>query len=347
MTYRTPERPPNIKPIPSGISRPVWSVMIPTFNCFGYIKEAIESVLEQDPGEELMQIQVVDDCSTDGDVEELVKQIGKGRVLFFSQEINQGSLRNFETCLNLSKGERIHLLHGDDRVKMGFYEEINYLFQNYPETDAAFTNFMYIDGRSRVANIKNAPLLTKPGTIPDFLFLISSYQRIQPPCIVVKRSVYESIGSFFAVHFGEDWEMWTRIAAKYQFAYSPKYLAQYRVGHGIGISHDCFLHGENISEIKKVIEIIQNYLPLEKRKKYKNYASAYYALYCIKVANSLLLKNKKAAFFQIKGAWDLSKGFKTSFWIIRFYLMYILRFKQIENKLRSKEKKENVHEIFT
>src|SRR5882757_10660601 len=104
MIIRTPEFPPTIAPIAAGDNPTVISVMIPTYNCIGFIKEALESVLVQDPGAEIMQIQVVDDCSTDGDVEALISEIGRGRVLFFRQNYNTGSLRNFETCINLSRG---------------------------------------------------------------------------------------------------------------------------------------------------------------------------------------------------------------------------------------------------
>jgi hypothetical protein len=54
----------------------------------------------------------------DNNIEELVKKVGKGRVSYFRQKKqNVGSLRNFETCINRSRGKYIHLLHGDDRVK--------------------------------------------------------------------------------------------------------------------------------------------------------------------------------------------------------------------------------------
>jgi hypothetical protein len=49
--------------------------------------------------------------------EELVKKVGKGRVSYFRQKQNVGSLRNFETCINRSRGKYIHLLHGDDELK--------------------------------------------------------------------------------------------------------------------------------------------------------------------------------------------------------------------------------------
>src|SRR4030095_719842 len=140
-----------------------------------------------------------------GDVEALVRDTGKGRVLFFRQDLNRGSLRNFETCVNLSKGKYVHLLHGDDRVEFGFYKELTELFYNHPEAGAAFTNYIYIDHKGHPIDITNAPLLNHPGIIPDFLYLIAKHQLIQPPAIVVKRAVYETLGSFYAAHFGEDW----------------------------------------------------------------------------------------------------------------------------------------------
>ena len=126
---RVPQRPPVIAPVKDGVQRTLWSVMIPVYKGSHYLKETLEAVLQQDPGPEKMQIEVVDDCSTDADVAQLVLQIGKGRVDYYCQPVNVGSLRNFETCLNRSRGHFIHLMHGDDRVKQGFYKEMEILFE--------------------------------------------------------------------------------------------------------------------------------------------------------------------------------------------------------------------------
>src|SRR3712207_3896442 len=103
---RIPSSPPQILPV-SIADTPLWSVMIPVYNCSAFLEECLKSVLVQQLPENDMQIEVIDDASTDADVEALVKQIGKGRVKYFRQKENLGSLRNFETCINRAAGELV------------------------------------------------------------------------------------------------------------------------------------------------------------------------------------------------------------------------------------------------
>ena len=42
---------PEIPLVPEEVPRPFWSVMVPTYNCRpAYLRNALESVLRQDPG---------------------------------------------------------------------------------------------------------------------------------------------------------------------------------------------------------------------------------------------------------------------------------------------------------
>jgi glycosyltransferase involved in cell wall biosynthesis len=277
MNERIPQSPPVIKPVREDIPRPLWSVMIPSYNCSQYLIQNIRSVLEQDPGPEYMQIQVVDDCSTDDDVESLVREIGKGRVGFYRQPANVGSLRNFETCLNLATGHYIHLLHGDDCLKPGFYSEIEKVFIAFPEAGAAFTGFTFIDEQNHPI-YDNKELLYEPGLLNNWLLEIARSQLVQPPAMVVKRSVYEKLGGFYAVHYGEDWEMWARIAAHYPVAHSPKKLALYRV-HQNNITSRYFLSGQSMTDAMRVVDIIQTYLPPNERARIKHFAKKHLAHY--------------------------------------------------------------------
>src|SRR5437660_1175967 len=91
--------PPQIMPVPGGVERPLWSVMIPTFNRTTYLRRTLESVLAQDPGSEQMQIEVVDDCSTVDDPGPVVRAIAGGRVGVSRNSQNLGLMRNLNRCI--------------------------------------------------------------------------------------------------------------------------------------------------------------------------------------------------------------------------------------------------------
>lgn len=133
-------------------------------------------------------------------------------------------------------------MHGDDLVKPGFYDEIAHLFSTFPAIGSAITNYNRVD-ENDVEEEPSQKILESAGIINNWLYRIASKQMVQPPPVVVKREVYENLGGFFGVHYGEDWEMWIRIASKYPVAYSPKCLAAYRGGHRTNISSNYILSG--------------------------------------------------------------------------------------------------------
>lgn len=293
---------PVIRPLSSDIQRPLWSVMIPVYNCRYYLRTTLRSVLSQDPGADMMQIEVVDDCSTDEDVELLVKEVGHGRVLYHRQENNVGSLMNFETCLNRARGQIIHLLHGDDVVLPGYYTKMNNLFCKYPSVKVACSSYNYINGNEKV--ISTAKNLTdRDGVLENWLETLATKQRLQYCCVSVKREVYEDLGGFYGVHFGEDWEMWVRIATKYQYAYTSEVLASYRL-HGSSISERSYLSGQNISDLTWAIDKIEAHLPVVSRQKVKKKALRNVSIKLI--INGFFLwkrtRNAKVGMRQLRGA---------------------------------------------
>jgi glycosyltransferase involved in cell wall biosynthesis len=285
------------------------------------------SVLAQDPGPDKMQIEVIDDHSTDADVEALVAEIGKGRVGFFRQDHNVGSLRNFETCLNRSTGQWIHLLHGDDLVKPDFYREVEMLFQEYPEAGAAFTGYFHIGEKGEILYPHKA-LTDKKGIIENWLHIIAQSQQIQPPAMVVKRKVYEELGGFFGIHYGEDWEMWVRISTHFPVVHSPRRLAEYRI-HANNITSNYFLSGQNMQDISKAIETIQEYLPEDKRKELKRLARKNYSVYFARTTDMVYhgYKNPRQALSQAKSAFSMHRNLTTFYFVCKIYLKLLIRYK--------------------
>lgn len=324
---RIPPTPPLINPVRNPVGRPLYSVMIPSYNCSNYLREALLSVLAQDPGPEKMQIEVIDDHSTDADVAAIVAEVGKGRIGFFRQKENVGSLRNFETCLNRSVGHWVHLLHGDDLVRPGFYTTIEKLFQQYPQAGAAFTGYHYIDEKGEIL-YPNQYLTDQPGIIDNWFPTIAQSQQIQPPAIVVKRTVYEQLGGFFGMHYGEDWEMWVRISAHFPVVYSPEYLAGYRI-HDTNITSRSFVSGQNIRDITTAIEIVQHYLPCQEQKKLKNLAKKNFAVYFAKSTDKVYhgYKNPRQALSQARNALKMHRNATTFYYFFKMYVKLLLRYK--------------------
>jgi glycosyltransferase involved in cell wall biosynthesis len=237
--------------------------MIPVYNCTRFIPDALRSVLSQDLGEDQMQIEVVDDGSTDADVEALVMSLGEGRVKYYKQPQNVGSLRNFETCINRANGHLVHILHGDDRVKDGFYRKFTTLFEEFPEAGAAFCGYSTIDDKGSI--IKNYPLVqSHKGWLDQAYLKMAAGLPIQFATTIVKREVYENIGSFCRVIAGEDWEMWTRIAKSYRVAFIPEILAEYRRYFGT-ISWPFKEDGKYAKCLAETTFYIESQLPKEQR----------------------------------------------------------------------------------
>ncbi|MBX5438185.1 MAG: glycosyltransferase [Thermoflavifilum sp.] len=282
---RTPQQPPPIPPVQATPFR--WSVMIPVYNCASYLAQTLESVLIQALPPDEMQIEVLDDASTDADVEKLVFEIGKGRVHYFRQPQNVGSLHNFNTALCRAMGEYVHLLHGDDVVLPGFYKEIAQLFQCFPEAGMAFCRYLYLDEAGKV--LYPAELeAEKPGLLSHWLERLAARQRVQTPAVVVKRRLYEQLGGFYGVHYGEDWMMWIRIAQQFPVAYSPVLRAAYR-RHIHSISGRTARSGADMRDIRYVIRWMKRGagLPAALYRRTMPQARRFYAHYALQTAHQL------------------------------------------------------------
>lgn len=302
LRERIPKLAPVIQPLPSSKEQPNWSVMIPVYNTIAFLEQCLLSVMEQDRGIEHMQIMVVDDASTDGNVEELVKRVGAGRIGYFRQPVNVGKLRNLETCIKLSEGKYIHLLYGDTVLLHDFYLEIESLFEDFPRIGAAFTDFEYINEKG-IKIWDHQRLQVLRGVLKNWLLTIAKRQEVQPPAMVIKRSTYEHLGAYFGMEFGSFWEMTVRIAAHYEVGYCPRFLAKFRV-HGSNIalnSEDVLL---NIQDIAKVIGIIRGYLPLENRDRINKESKKYFAQYYARLSHKVYheFNQPKAALQQAWGA---------------------------------------------
>lgn len=107
-----------------------FSVLIISHNQEKYIKETIESVLNQ--SYQNFEVVVSDDCSTDK-TQDVVKAIEDGRVKLVTTPFNVGINGNEETGIRACTGDYIVLLGGDDRLRP---EHLQRVYETIKEKNA-------------------------------------------------------------------------------------------------------------------------------------------------------------------------------------------------------------------
>ena len=309
--------------------RPFWSVMIPTYNGTKYLEQTLKSVLAQGISMDDMQIEVVDDYSTKDSPEEIVNDIGKGRISFFQNPQNVGLLPNWDICIQRAKGQWIHLLHQDDLVMPEFYNKLREGIEPNLSIGAAFCRHKYINEKDELLFLSPLERETS-GILSKWLELIATTQRVQCPSIVVNRNTYENLGGFcMQARSAADWEMWKRIATHYPIWYEPQVLASFRL-HSASESSRLIRTGENIADVRRSIDISKLYLPSKVSEQLTHRAKENYAIYALDTANNLVdVSDFNAAITQIKEAFKCSYSFNVTrkfvIYIAKWYGKYLFR----------------------
>jgi GT2 family glycosyltransferase len=257
---------PPIEPVAEGVGRPFWSVMIPTYNRAEYLAQTLRSVLEQAPGPDEMQIEVVDNCSTSGDIEAVVREVGGGRVGFYRQEQNVGMSGNWTTCVRRARGHWVHILHDDDMVMPGFYQAYQQLIDSHPEVVLVCCRGISINENNEWVGIMwAAPRWNAQGIgiFPNATFELAAKGFVLAPTAVVARRAYEEVGGFTtALFYTLDWEMWMRVATVGAVGYIHQPHFFYRL-HSGSDTQRLVVQGKTIEELVRVREINVRRLPSE------------------------------------------------------------------------------------
>ncbi|KKH17589.1 hypothetical protein DU48_06245 [Methanosarcina mazei] len=203
------------------------SVVVPLYNKELYVERAITSILNQTFQD--FEIIVVNDGSTDNSAK-VVMNIRDSRISLIQQE-NGGVSKARNTGIQKSKSELIAFLDADDEWMPGFLEKILKLRNKYPSAGiyAMSMKNEYID----------SILVTHPelkDLVPEE-DLLANYFKVYKKGIgifcassvaIPRNILLEYSGFKVGFWWGEDVDLWGRIALKYPIAYSSLVGAFYR-----------------------------------------------------------------------------------------------------------------------
>lgn len=186
---------------------PQVSVIIPTYNRKAYVQEAIDSVLVQTYTD--YEIIVIDDGSTDGTGAAL--QARYGDKIHYVWQQNQGESVARNKGLEMARGEFIAFLDSDDLwLPEKLNKQVAYLTA-HPKVDLLF-------GRAQLIDQHGQPMGKSIGRAAksfDKKILYFWNPIGGPSTTLIRQTALDKAGNFDAnIKFGEDWDLWFRVAAE-------------------------------------------------------------------------------------------------------------------------------------
>ncbi len=190
---------------------PLFSVVIPAYNCAGYIGQSITSALKQTIGRSAVEVLVLDDGSTDDTRARIAKF---GNAVRFVQLQHGGVSRARNAGIEAARGKYVAFLDADDywfpqrlqRAASFFQDRRSGCFLNtefYVEIDGKRGSVPYY--RSRNLNCLfelEAPAQLEFALEDNFINCMG---------IVPRRILLDAGGFNPQLRYGEDWDLWLRL----------------------------------------------------------------------------------------------------------------------------------------
>ncbi len=200
----------------------MFSVIIPLYNKERHIVHAVQSVLQQTYKK--FEIIIVNDGSTDNSLNSL-KIITDPRVKIISQE-NAGVSVARNMGIKNAEFDYIAFLDADDEWESFFLQEIYELINKFPDTGWYATGYAYKE-HGKLQNVLPKDLIHKKSLVDFFQYSLFDL-LIHIDSVVIKKSSFREVGVFPAgVSYGEDQDLFSRLALKYTLAYSGKVGTHY------------------------------------------------------------------------------------------------------------------------
>jgi teichuronic acid biosynthesis glycosyltransferase TuaG len=196
------------------------SVVIPAFNSELYITECIDSVLNQTY--QNFEIIIIDDGSTDSTVN-IVSEYKSDKIRFFHQKNSgSGAARNHGVMQAL--GNWIAFIDADD---IWLPDKLQKQLKHCSNQVWSHTD-LFFHGNTYPKYTKTTELTSKHfGFILKHLLVENS---IGTSSVIINKEIFQEFGGFNTdLRALQDWDLWLRIAEKYEICYLDEPLVYYRV----------------------------------------------------------------------------------------------------------------------
>ena len=201
---------------------PIISVVIPVYNGAKTIKETMESVLQQTY--QNFEIIAINDGSTD-DTLAIINSIQDPRIKVFCYA-NAGLSASRNRGFDRACGEFIAFLDADDLWTNDKLEAQLEALQQNPQAAVAYSWTDHIDEYGKF--LRPASYTSCNGNIYERL-LVGNFLACGSNTLIRAQSLTQVGGFDESLNSAEDWDMWLRLAALYEFVAVSRPQVLYRI----------------------------------------------------------------------------------------------------------------------
>lgn len=202
---------------------PFFSVIIPLYNKEKFIKNTLESVLNQTF--EDFELLIVNDGSTDSS-EAVVQSFSDKRIHYF-HKTNEGvsAARNFG--IERSNSQYIAFIDADDRWHPDFLEKMKLLVQSFPNYKV-FACALKIETPNRTFSARYSFAHRGESQVVNYFEASMKQTVLSGSSVVFHCEVFQNVGLFDKkIKSAEDTDMWIRIGLKYEVVFLNLSLSTY------------------------------------------------------------------------------------------------------------------------
>lgn len=235
---------------------PLVSIIIPVYNGSDFLREAIDSALEQTYGN--IEIVVVNDGSRDDGKTEAVA-LSYGDKIRYIRKANGGVATALNVGIREMKGDYFTWLSHDDLYYPTKTEEQVRLLEELGEDAVIYGDFEYIDGDGNFLGTKRTGLAQSCGV----KFSLIMEGTINGCTVMVPRHFFDKVGLFDdQLRTTQDFDMWFRLGREYLFVRQAQPLVKSRVHPNQGsLTIPSHLEEQNALYIKAIEDFKGKDLP--------------------------------------------------------------------------------------
>lgn len=198
------------------------SVIIPSYNSEKTIKETIESVLNQTFSD--LELIVINDGSKDSTLE-IISNFKDSRIKIFSFENSGGNISR-NRGLKYAVGKFVSFLDADDIWTADKLASQLQALQENLGAKVAYSWTDYIDENGEI--LLSGTHITVNGNVYEKLLLSNFLENGSNP-LIYREDLIELGGFDESLNAAQDWDMWLRLACKFDFICVPSVQILYRI----------------------------------------------------------------------------------------------------------------------